>query len=157
MVDGLYNVVANEVRADQQQHRADHNCSTQSFNGMLLSVTARVRNGLTLQGGINSGSQVTDYCGLRAELPELSLALPGHPSPTNPYCHVAPGLVTKVSGVGLYTIPKIDVLIAGTFRSDQGAPLRANYNVPVALVSAALGPAGGRRGNDGPDRPGGSR
>ena len=36
-------------------------------------------------------------------------------------------------------IPKIDVLLAGTFRSDQGAPLRATWNAPVALVSAALG------------------
>ena len=36
-------------------------------------------------------------------------------------------------------MPKIDVLVAGTFRSDQGAPLRATWNAPVALVSAALG------------------
>jgi hypothetical protein len=41
--------------------------------------------------------------------------------------------------VGAYTVPKIDVLLAGTFRSDQGASLAANYNVPVAVISAALG------------------
>ena len=29
--------------------------------------------------------------------------------------------------------------IAGTIRSDQGAPLRATQNVPVGVVSAALG------------------
>src|SRR5262249_11453994 len=107
---------------------------------MLLSVSARVKNGLTLQGGVNSGKQVTDYCALRADLPELSLGIAGATlSPTNPYCRVDPGLVTKLSGVGSYTIPKIDVLIAGTVRSDQGAPLRATQNVPVAVVSAALG------------------
>jgi hypothetical protein len=31
------------------------------------------------------------------------------------------------------------VLVSGTLRSDQGAPLSANWNAPVALVSAALG------------------
>jgi hypothetical protein len=41
--------------------------------------------------------------------------------------------------VGAYTVPKIDVIFAGTLRSDQGASLQANYNVPVAVISAALG------------------
>jgi hypothetical protein len=36
-------------------------------------------------------------------------------------------------------IPKIDVSIAGRLRSDQGGVLAANWNAPVALVSAALG------------------
>ena len=44
-----------------------------------------------------------------------------------------------MTALGSYTVPKIDVLISGTFRSDQGAPLAANWNAPVALVSAALG------------------
>jgi hypothetical protein len=138
-VDGLYNVVpakfgltSNNITLTDQQY--------QSFNGMLVSVSARIRNGLTLQGGVNSGKQVTDYCALRSQLPELSLGIAGAIlSPTNPYCHVDPGFVTKVSSVGSYTVPKLDVLIAGTFRSDQGAPQRATQNVPVAVVSAALG------------------
>ena len=36
-------------------------------------------------------------------------------------------------------MPKIDVLVSGTLRSDQGAWLNANWNAPVALVSEALG------------------
>ena len=31
------------------------------------------------------------------------------------------------------------MLVSGTLRSDQGAPLAANWNAPVAIVSAALG------------------
>jgi hypothetical protein len=142
VVDGLYNVVQSKFGQTSNSIGLT-TLQTQSFNGLLASVTARVRNGLTLQAGINSGSQVTDYCGLRAELPEFTFPagpVPGTVlSPTNPYCRVAPGLVTKVSGVGSYTIPKIDVQVAGTIRSDQGAPLRAIFNAPVALVSAALG------------------
>jgi len=138
-VDGLYNVVAskfgltsNNVTLSDQQ--------IQNYNGLLASFSARIRNGLTLQGGVNSGKQVTDYCGMRASLPEISIGIAGATlSPTNPYCRVDPGLVTKVSFVGSYTVPKVDVLLAGTYRSDQGAPLRATQNVPVAQVSAALG------------------
>ena len=75
-----------------------------------------------------------------ADLPVFTLGIAGAIlSPTNPYCRVDPGFVTKTSFVGSYTVPKIDVLVAGTFRSDQGAPLRATWNAPVALVSAALG------------------
>ena len=110
---------------------------------MLLNVTAQPRPGLTFQGGVNTGKQVNDYCDIRSQLPELTLpsAPPagGIVSPTNPYCHVDPGFITKVTGIGSYVIPKIDVLFAGTIRSDQGAPQRATWNAPLATVSAALG------------------
>ena len=49
------------------------------------------------------------------------------------------GRLTKVTGLGSYTIPRVDVLVGVTFRSDQGAPLRATWNAPVAQVTAALG------------------
>jgi hypothetical protein len=38
-----------------------------------------------------------------------------------------------------YEIPKIDVLLSGTFRSDQGAPLQANYVVTTAEAARTLG------------------
>ena len=34
----------------------------QRYNGLLLNVSARPRNGLTFQGGINTGKTVTDNC-----------------------------------------------------------------------------------------------
>jgi carboxypeptidase family protein len=139
LVNDLFNVV--QAKFGQTTNNIFRTTEqTQSFNGMLLSVSARIRDGLTLQGGVNTGKQVTDYCALRADLPEFTLGIAGAIlSPTNPYCRVDPGFVTKASFVGSYNIPKIDVLVAGTFRSDQGAPLRATWNAPVALVSAALG------------------
>ncbi|HZM94977.1 MAG TPA: carboxypeptidase regulatory-like domain-containing protein [Vicinamibacterales bacterium] len=138
-VNDLYNVV--QAKFGQTSNNVFRTTEQiQSFNGMLLSVSARIRDGLTLQGGVNTGKQVTDYCAVRAGLPEFTLGIAGAIlSPTNPYCRVDPGFVTKMSFVGAYTIPKVDVLVAGTFRSDQGAPLRATWNAPVALVSAALG------------------
>src|SRR3970282_191016 len=57
----------------------------------------------------------------------------------------APGLVTRVTGLAAYTVPKIDVLFSTTFRSDQGAVLAANFNVPAPVVAQSLGrlPSGG--------------
>ncbi len=132
-VGTLYNVVASGFgRTSNSITRANNfGNQYQSFNGMLVSFSARISNGLTLQGGVNSGVTVTDSCEIRAALPETN--------PTNPYCHSAPGWVTGMRTVAAYTVPKIDVLLAGTFRSDQGASLQANYNVPVAQISAALG------------------
>ena len=55
-------------------------------------------------------------------------------SPTNPYCHYAPGIDTRITAAGTYTIPKIDVLVSGTlheqpraFRCGQTGPYRAPW------------------------------
>jgi hypothetical protein len=114
----------------------------QKYNGVLVNFTARASKGLTFQGGVNTGKTVNDYCANRDQLPELSIGLFGATlSPTNPYCHQDPGLVTKANAIATYVVPRIDVLLAGTFRSDQGAPLRATWNAPVATVATALGRA----------------
>ena len=51
---------------------------------------------------------------------------------------------TTVRGLASYTIPKIDVLVSGTVRSQPPLQLTANWVVPNSVISAALGhlPAG---------------
>jgi hypothetical protein len=63
-------------------------------------------------------------------------------SPTTPYCHTDTGFVTRVTGLASYSVPKIDVLVSGTFRSDQGSPLAANYSVTNAIANAGPQPLG---------------
>jgi hypothetical protein len=84
--------------------------------------TARPRFGLVLQGGFNTGKTDSGSCEIQAALPESS--------PTNPWCDTSTWWVTRVTGLGTYTIPRIDVLVAGTFRSDQGGDLAANWAAP---------------------------
>src|ERR1044071_1668540 len=55
------------------------------------------------------------------------------------FCHNDPGFVTRVTGLSSYTVPKVDVLVSGTFRSDQGTPLQANYVVTSAEAAHTLG------------------
>jgi hypothetical protein len=101
------------------------------YNGMELSVNARLPFGLQFQAGSSTGQTVEDDCEIRAQLPEIS--------PTNPYCHEAPGITTRVTGAGSYTIPRIDVLLSGTFQSSPGSELAANYFVPANVAAASLG------------------
>ena len=102
---------------------------------MDVNINARFPNGLQLQAGSNTGQRVTDYCEIRAKLPEQTggfstgSEVPAY-SPVNPYCHFAPGIATRATAAGSYTIPKIDVLLSGTFQSSPGVPLAANYTVP---------------------------
>ena len=103
---------------------------------MLFNISARAANGLNFQGGINTGRTVQNACDVRAALPETNIF---GASVNAPYCENDPGFITKVTGLGWYTIPKIDVLFGVTFRSDQGAPLRAIWNAPTSTVTAALG------------------
>jgi hypothetical protein len=143
-VNGLYNVVPTKFNQTSNNITLanDFGEQNQRYNGMLLNVSARLGAGLTFQGGVNTGKTVQDNCAVRAALPELTIAVAGV-SPAvgvgNPYCHSDPGFITKMTALGSYTLPKIDVLVSGTFRSDQGGALAANWNAPVALVSAALG------------------
>jgi hypothetical protein len=143
-VDGLFNVTQAGFTTPASNNitdAKDFGHQYQSYNGFLINLSARAARGLNFQAGVNTGRTVQDNCEVRAKVPELSTF--GGVSPVvgtgNPFCHSDPGFVTKVTGLGSYTIPKVDVLFSGTFRSDQGAPLRATWNAPKALVSDALG------------------
>jgi Carboxypeptidase regulatory-like domain len=132
-VDGLYNVKESKFgQLDNVLTAASNYGSwTQHYNGVLAQINARPRNGLTLQGGVNVGKTVTDSCEVRSQLPEIAA--------TNPYCKADGGFVTRVTALGSYTVPKIAVLVAGTFRSEQGNQLRADWSVPNSIVQPSLG------------------
>ena len=133
VVNGIYNVIPTKFGQTDSLTTLSKKYGDQysRYNGILINVSARIRNGLTFQGGVNSGKTVTDECEVRAKLPETN--------PLNPFCHNDPGFVTRVTGLSAYTVPKIDVLVSGTFRSDQGTPLAANYVVTSAEAARTLG------------------
>ena len=146
-LSGLYNVKPERFSRPSDNLRTyapDYGTISQVYNGVDINVSARLANGLTVRGGSSTGQRVTDYCDIRAQLPEQTGAfstgseVPAF-SPTNPYCHHAPGVTTRITGSGSYTIPKIDVLVSGTFQSTPGEPLSANWNVTSAVAQPTLG------------------
>jgi Carboxypeptidase regulatory-like domain len=110
---------------------------SQHYDGMLLNVSARPRSSVVFQGGINGGNIVRDACEIRPLLPELTL--PFFTGTVDPFCHNRTGWVTRFTGLGAYTIPRIDVQIAGTFRTEQGSGLLANWAVANDVVRQSLG------------------
>jgi len=107
---------------------------SQVYNGVLLNVTARPRTGLVFQGGVSGGPTRTDYCGARAASPAFTAL--GAQSPNNPWCNTVTGFLARYTGIASYTVPKVDVLLSGTFRSDAGAPLAANWTITAAGAPA---------------------
>jgi hypothetical protein len=131
VLGGLYNVTPTaSTRLNDNYTTLDSNYGgwAQVANSFNLNVTARMRNSLVLQGGFNTGKSNNDYCEVRRAIPEWTVILAQ--SPTNPWCDTSSGWVTRATALGSYTIPKIDVQVAGTLRSDQGAPLSANWTAP---------------------------
>ena len=87
---------------------------------------------------------MVDYCAVRSVLPEQTQGfatasnVPAY-SPTNPYCRFDPGINTRVTALGSFIVPKLDIQIAGTLQSSPGIPLQANMTVSNALASQSLG------------------
>jgi hypothetical protein len=156
-VTGLYNLVPNMVGQElmDQQLTSNFGEMIENWHGVDLSVNARLRNGLTVQGGTSSGRRMQDNCAVRAVLPETyswdnttavqttrvtttagSTATSGL---QNYSCRVVEPMRTSFRGLATYVIPKIDVNVSGTWRSDPGDELRADYVVTSAIAQPSLG------------------
>ena len=93
----------------------------------FVGVAAEVALAVRIRGN-GTGKSNNDYCEVRRAIPEWTVVLAQNP--TNPWCDTSSGWVTRVTALGSYTVPKVDVQVAGTMRSDQGAPLAANWTAP---------------------------
>ena len=120
------------------------------WRGVDVTVNARLAGGLTIQGGTTTGAGVRDNCAVIAKLPEL-LTVVGVAQQTTS-CAVNEPFLTTLRGLVAYTIPKVDVSVSSSFRSQaniqpdaggvavatNGASLNANTNVPAANVPGGL-------------------
>jgi hypothetical protein len=156
VVSGLYDPVQSvaSVFNSFSTRASNFGSQYQDFDGVLFNISSRVRSGLTVQGGVNAGKTVSDNCEIRAQVPELALAVGFSTSAipavglTSPYCHFDSGLVWRVTSLAAYVIPRIDVQVSGAFRSDQGSSLVANYSVTSAIANQGPQPLGRNLSNN---------
>src|SRR4030095_1830738 len=147
VLQGLYNVTATaaaRLNDNFQTLSNDYGDYTTSTDSIYMNVTARPRSGRVLQGGFNMANTGTDYCEIRSAIPEWTVL--GAQSPTNPWCDTSSGWLTRVTGLGTHTSPKGDVRVAGTFRSDQGVSLAANWAAPNSATVGLNRPYAGVAG-----------
>ena len=102
------------------------------WTGYDLNMTVRAVAGATFSGGLSTGRRTTDNCELKRQIPELGGA-------ADPYCLRQEPFLTQYKALGSYVIPRVDVLVSGTFQSNPGPTLNANFNVPNAQIVPSLG------------------
>ena len=120
----------------------NHGGMSEHFDGVNVSVNARMQTGLVVQGGMGTGRQVTDDCDLVAEMPELLHTFFGTPSRVFVFaarplerCEQNNGWRTQFQGLASYIIPGIDVQVSGTFQNLPGAQMAANASIQSAATS----------------------
>ena len=133
---------------------SDYGDVTAYWHGVDAQVSARLTNRLFVQAGSSTGRGVRDYCDVASKLPELyTTAFSILVNQQVNQCATTEDWLTSLRGLASYTIPKVDVLVSGTFRSTPGvAPgtttvasngnaLTANYNVTSAILQPQTGRA----------------
>jgi hypothetical protein len=148
VITGLYDVNPTKFGQVNYIRKSSDTFGSQSQNwhGVDVGVSARLRNGITLQGGTSTGRTLTDICGVGSTAPVVTIpgtigtnGGPNVDNPTRRFCRVVEPFQTQLRGLVTYTIPRVDVLVSGTWSSNPGPQLAANWDVPVALVAGSLG------------------
>jgi len=108
----------------------------QHWDGFDLSMDARMRNGLLLQGGVSTGRSIYDNCAIASQVPEVMTGLQGI-LPAAPigvitpaaFCHQDSGWVPQYKALASYMLP-YGVRVSGTLQSLPGPQIVANniYN-----------------------------
>jgi hypothetical protein len=153
-LSGLYNVVPAKfgqvqnlnTLSDKYGKQIDH------WNGFDIGINARLQDGLVLQGGVSSGKQIEDNCEVVAKLPEMnnltaavvgaanSGATGGNAAPAQwrplEFCHREQPMLTGAKLLAIYTVPKVDVQLSGSFRSTPGTSLTAAFTATNAYLTA---------------------
>jgi hypothetical protein len=110
----------------------------QHWNGVDFNVSARLKSGVLLQGGISTGRNSTNNCEVVALVPEAL----GNTAQSD--CAVTEPFETQAKVIAVYTVPKIAVQVAGTFQSIPGNFLQSVFTLTNANSSVAPGtPTGG--------------
>ena len=129
---------------------SDYADPTFYWQGIEMTVNARMNNGLTLQGGFTTGGGVRDLCEVAAQLPELHQAGGLLANRDVDACRIEEPWLWAWRGLANYVVPKIDVQVSGIMRSmanvaatndpaSNGLSQSANYFEPAANIVAQLG------------------
>ncbi len=158
-VSGLYDVTPSKVGQVRELAQLTSNFGPEpieNWHGVDVGVNARLRNEITVQAGTSTGRTLQDNCAVRGLLPETypwSSPVPtvatisttqvarGNTTTglTSPYCRIVEPFLTSVRGLATYVVPKVDIQLSGTWRSDPGLDLAANYVVTNAVALPSLG------------------
>ena len=111
------------------------------WNGVDVTLNARPRPGLVLQGGTSTGRTTRDNCEVVTQVggpPGSEGALAPY-NPSQLYCHYQDPFRTQIKFLGTYTVPRIDLQLTATLQNNPGPEIAANFTATNAVVSRSLG------------------
>jgi hypothetical protein len=117
---------------------------TNYWHGLDFTLNARLRQGLTLQFGTQTGRAVQDTCAS-----EVNIDGGGNIKDLR-NCRDVDPFQTTIRGLASYVVPRVDVLVSGTVRSQPPLDRTANWPVLNSVIQASLGrlpPGGNATGN----------
>jgi hypothetical protein len=119
---------------------------TERYNGVDVSLDARLFHGIMVIGGLTTGRKSTNNCDVIKTVPEILIGAIRQPLE---FCALQTPFLTQVKGLASYTIPRVNFQLSGTFQSKptvgQNFPsiasesLAANWVVSSTQVSGSLG------------------
>ena len=136
----------------------DFGDETHYWHGIDVAFSARLQNGLFVQGGTSTGRGANDTCDVligrfgRPMTPSGGAAAAEGVINGQPACDFAEPWLTTFRGLGTYTVPKVDVLVSAIVRlqpnaqpggdvATNGASRSANYRLNSAQFLTATGRA----------------
>jgi hypothetical protein len=104
-----------------------------SYDGINVNLNARMGNGFFVSAGTSTGRSAVDRCHVVVNLNNGATG----PNPRN--CRDIDPWQTTLRGLASYTIPRVDVLVSTTLRSEPPLALTANWQVPNTIIRDLLG------------------
>ncbi len=109
------------------------------WDGFEITVNARLRGGLTTQVGSQTGRAKVNTCEVIAKYWPTAATNTGSQGPDPRGCNNVEPWQSTVRGLASYTIPKIDVLVSATVRSQPFQQITATWQVPNTVIQQAYG------------------
>ena len=99
------------------------------WDGFDIAFNARLRQGLVASIGTSTGRAIVDTCQTVTKYNNIVGGTARGPDPRG--CRDIDPFQTTIRGLATYTVPKIDVLISATVRSQPPSQLTATWQVPL--------------------------
>lgn len=133
---GLYDIVSTKfgVATNNLVTRTDKLGVPQEevFDGVDVAFSARLSNGIFLNGGVAAGRTRFDQCESFVDNPAETFGLSGS---TFSYCDYTSGMLTQAKVNGSYTLPWQEIQIGGVVQNLPGQQILAQWNITQAEVT----------------------
>jgi carboxypeptidase family protein len=110
---------------------------SQVYDGVDLSINARLPNGIVVAGGTNTERTRDNIC-YAASDPSLN-AFPAGTPRTEAYCDIRPPFLTQYKLYGAYPLPWWGIETSATFQSVAGPQILASYTARNNEIAPTLG------------------